>query len=334
MKTIGIRQADGSFYPILEEDTPGKKTLGLTTAKDNQTRVIVDMYRSENGTMEDAEYVDSLQIDNLVAHAKGSSEIKLNIGLDADGKLSAELIDPETGLTSSADVTLVNRTLEERLADTGSDFSLSDEKIEGADQTEEAADEDAGSNAGAFAAGAAAGAVAGGLLAAAMKKGSSDSEDAENVESTDAAESEETVAGDADSFTAETAETSDDSFDLPDFDTDVSSDVTSEIESASESSSETVTEESSSDSLDTFDLPDFDSDLADTTAESAETSETSDAFDITEPAESEETVAGDADSFASETAEASDDSFDLPDFDTDVSSDVTLESESVPESSS
>ena len=57
MKTIGIKLADGSFYPILNEGTPDKKTLDLTTAKDNQTTVMVDLYRSETGTMEDAEYV-------------------------------------------------------------------------------------------------------------------------------------------------------------------------------------------------------------------------------------------------------------------------------------
>ena len=56
MKTIGIKLADGTFYPVLEEGTPKKRMLDLTTAKDNQTKVQIDLYRSENGTMEDAEY--------------------------------------------------------------------------------------------------------------------------------------------------------------------------------------------------------------------------------------------------------------------------------------
>ena len=46
MKQIGIKLADGTFYPIMEEGKPVKKTLGLTTVNDNQTRVIVDVYRS------------------------------------------------------------------------------------------------------------------------------------------------------------------------------------------------------------------------------------------------------------------------------------------------
>ena len=124
MKQIGIKLADGTFYPIMEEGKPVKKTLGLTTVNDNQTRVIVDVYRSKTGTMEDAEYIDSLQIDNLVAHPNGTADINLNIGLDENNKLHAEMDDPETGATSTATVTLVSRTLEERLEPTNYDVKL------------------------------------------------------------------------------------------------------------------------------------------------------------------------------------------------------------------
>ena len=128
MKQIGIKLADGTFYPIMEEGKPVEKTLVLTTVNDNQTRVIVDVYRSKTGTMKDAEYVDSLQIDNLVAHPNGTADIKLNIGLDENNKLHAEMIDPETGGTSNANVTLVSRTLEERLEPTNYDVKPPPEK--------------------------------------------------------------------------------------------------------------------------------------------------------------------------------------------------------------
>lgn len=319
MKTIGIRQADGSFYSILEEENPGKKTLGLTTAKDNQTRVIVDLYRSHTGTMEDAEYVDSLQIDNLIAHAKGSSEIKLNIGLDEDGKLSAELIDPETGLTSSADVTLVNRTLEERLADTSSEVSVSDEKVDLSDlddlslpKSDSSAesevtktDDNSDDSGAAFAAGAAAGAVAGGLLAAAMKSEKSS-------ENNDAADSLDT--------TEDSGSDSLDSFDLPDFE---------QESSAAEGSDDTVVsagEDAESDSAvsatDDLDIPDF-SDLDSSTelnvTKAADGSENSsgdslDSFDLPDFEESSDT----ADSTESiETPKVEDNNFDFPDFGTD-----------------
>ena len=59
MKTIGIKLADGSFYPILEEGTAKTYQLDLTTVKDGQTKVQIDLYRSESGSMEDAQYVGS-----------------------------------------------------------------------------------------------------------------------------------------------------------------------------------------------------------------------------------------------------------------------------------
>ncbi len=124
MKQIGIKLADGSFYPIMEDGLSGSKKLGLTTVMDNQTKIVVDLYRSKNGTMEDAEYIDSLQIENLVAHPKVSMDIPLTIKLDENNKLSAELTDPETGAQSSADITLVSRTREERLEPTNYDIKM------------------------------------------------------------------------------------------------------------------------------------------------------------------------------------------------------------------
>ena len=96
MKSIGIKLADGSFYPILEEGKEGVKNLNLTTVQDNQTTVHVDLYRSETGTMEDAEYVDTLEIKNLNPHENGEPTLDLQIEVDADGKLSANIQDPET----------------------------------------------------------------------------------------------------------------------------------------------------------------------------------------------------------------------------------------------
>lgn len=147
MKTIGIKLADGSFYPVLEDNTPSEKKLELTTAHNNQTKVMVDLYRSATCSMDDAEYVDSLQIENLVARPNGEADIKFTISLDDDNQLSAKIVDSETGNESNTTITLVSRTLEERLV------------------TDEYGINDSNSNkASAVAAGAVA---AGGLLAAA-----------------------------------------------------------------------------------------------------------------------------------------------------------------------
>ena len=123
MRTVGIKLADGSFYPIMEEGSAQKKTLELTTANDNQTCVMVDLYRSKTCSMDDAEYIDTLKIENLNAHQNGEPSISFDVGLDEDGELSASIADPETGATSNSQITLVSRTAEERLV--ADDYSIS-----------------------------------------------------------------------------------------------------------------------------------------------------------------------------------------------------------------
>ena len=113
MKMIGIKLADGSFYPLLEEGVPAKKTLDLTTARDNQTAIIVDLYRSETNSMEGAEYAASLQIDNLVAQPNGEPDISFTVALDEENKLFAEINDGESGGRNTVTVSLVERPVSE-----------------------------------------------------------------------------------------------------------------------------------------------------------------------------------------------------------------------------
>ncbi|EPF26256.1 hypothetical protein HMPREF1221_01328 [Treponema socranskii subsp. paredis ATCC 35535] len=113
MKMIGIKLADGSFYPLLEEGVPAKKTLDLTTARDNQTAIIVDLYRSETNSMEGAEYAASLQIDNLVAQPNGEPDISFTVALDKDNKLFAEINDGKSGGRNTVTVSLVERAASE-----------------------------------------------------------------------------------------------------------------------------------------------------------------------------------------------------------------------------
>lgn len=189
MKKIGIKLADGSFYPIMEDGKASDKNLVLTTVKDNQTRVIVDMYRSKTDSMTDAEYIDSLQIDNLVEHPHGSAELSLNIALDENNELSATINDPETGASNSATVTLVSRTLEERLEPTN--YELVNKDADNIPQQKN-------DNTVAKVAGAAvAGAVGGGLLAHILKNQEQENKKAENTE----------IANEADNTMQEITET-------------------------------------------------------------------------------------------------------------------------------
>ena len=123
MKTIGIKLADGTFYPILEEGEAKSRALDVTTVKDNQTKVQIDLYRSESGSMEDAEYVDTLEVTNLKPHPNGEPDLHLSVSIDENKELKAEVIDAETGKKSEVQVQLVSRTLAERES-AGVDFSL------------------------------------------------------------------------------------------------------------------------------------------------------------------------------------------------------------------
>lgn len=116
MKSIGIKLADGTFYPVMKDGSVEKKALDVTTVQDNQTKVQIDLYRSETDSMDDAEYVDTLEITNLNPHTQGVPSLHLNLSVDENNHLQAEVRDPETGKASSTNVTLVSRTLEERNA--------------------------------------------------------------------------------------------------------------------------------------------------------------------------------------------------------------------------
>lgn len=95
--TIGIKIADGSYYPVLEDDFTGTKRLTLTTVKDEQDRVQIDLYRGEGRTLARATYVGSLTIENIPPAPQGEPEIELILGIDADGELTAEASDRSTG---------------------------------------------------------------------------------------------------------------------------------------------------------------------------------------------------------------------------------------------
>lgn len=132
MKSIGIKLADGTFYPLLEEGNPEKRTLDLTTVMDNQTKVQVEVYRTESGSLEDAEYIDTLEIKNLRPHENGEPTLCLAIDVDENNELSAEIRDPETGKKSEIQVTLQSRTLAEQKNNSleEEDVTISDNDLE------------------------------------------------------------------------------------------------------------------------------------------------------------------------------------------------------------
>ena len=95
--TIGIKIANGDFYPLTEENLPSRKKIVLTTAHDGQSGVQIDLFRSISKTMLDAQYIGSLVVDNINPGLKGEASIEMIISSDSDGNISADAYDINAG---------------------------------------------------------------------------------------------------------------------------------------------------------------------------------------------------------------------------------------------
>jgi len=98
---IGIKLADGSFYPILEDDTRQKKRLTLTAARDGQTSAQIDLLRRDENS---EQYVGCLVLEDLPA--EGSTELELVVGLDGAGTVDARISDTSGAQYQSLSVSL------------------------------------------------------------------------------------------------------------------------------------------------------------------------------------------------------------------------------------
>jgi len=94
---IGIKIANGEFYPLIEENSSIKKKMVLTTACDNQNSVQIDLFRSIRNVMNDAQYIGSLVIGNIKPKPKGVPSIELVISSDSRGDIIAEAVDLDRG---------------------------------------------------------------------------------------------------------------------------------------------------------------------------------------------------------------------------------------------
>ena len=115
---IGIKIANGDFYPILEENSSVKKRLILTTVHDNQPSVQIDLYRSAVSSMTDAQYIGSLVIERIKAKPKGEPSIEMVISSNKNGDITAEAIDLDTSAGGQHCVLTVSlRSLDETARD-------------------------------------------------------------------------------------------------------------------------------------------------------------------------------------------------------------------------
>jgi nucleoid-associated protein YgaU len=140
--TIGIKIADGSYYPVLSEGFTGTKRLTLTTVKDGQDRVQIDLYRGEGHILDNAQYIGSLIIENIPPASQGEPEIELILGLGADGELTAEASDRSTGESQTFSIGM--RTLEQDETYEVPDFAVEPREPEDAAESEPSGEPDDG----------------------------------------------------------------------------------------------------------------------------------------------------------------------------------------------
>ncbi|MFW5743352.1 MAG: Hsp70 family protein [Spirochaetota bacterium] len=123
---IAVQIANGTFVPVLNTSSAKRRRLVLTTVRDNQTNVKIDLFRGSDESMSDPEYVGSLVIDNLEPAEKGSADISVLLGVDENGSLNATATDTKSGEYQSLSVGL--EELEQDGYDVP-DFQLSDEEL-------------------------------------------------------------------------------------------------------------------------------------------------------------------------------------------------------------
>ena len=103
---IGIRVADGSYFPVLEAGFTGQKRLVLTTVEDEQTRLQIDFYQGEEGGEAPGEYIGSLVLEDIETAARGEPEIELRLSVDEAGGFRAKATDLGRGESQSLSVNL------------------------------------------------------------------------------------------------------------------------------------------------------------------------------------------------------------------------------------
>ena len=124
--TIGIKLANGEFYPILEENSQEKKRLVLTTVHDNQRSIQIDLFRSSSRTMTDAFYIGSLVMEKIKSELKGQPSIELIIASSTNGDITADALDLDVGTEGRQTLSVSLKSLDE----VKQDYIISDSDLE------------------------------------------------------------------------------------------------------------------------------------------------------------------------------------------------------------
>ncbi|GAB4365483.1 MAG: hypothetical protein Kow009_02290 [Spirochaetales bacterium] len=99
---IGLKLADGRFFPILEETERIAKRVVLTTVHEGQTQVKVDLYRGDVESESSSwEYIASLVLEHVHPASDGTPQLELILRLVDTSTLDARLRDEGSGESQS-----------------------------------------------------------------------------------------------------------------------------------------------------------------------------------------------------------------------------------------
>ena len=94
MAQLGITLADGSFFPISDDQAPIRRRVVLATASDHQNQVRLRVLRRDESG--DA-VVGTVALEGITDIPEGQAELELVLALDDAGNVSAQLTDPVGG---------------------------------------------------------------------------------------------------------------------------------------------------------------------------------------------------------------------------------------------
>jgi hypothetical protein len=113
MAKVGIKLANGNFYPILDENSFAAKKLVLTTVRDGQTAAQIDFYRNDE-TVDDMQYIGTLVVDDFMQRYAGETSIDLRVQAAGNGLILAEAEETDSaGGTQTLEIDLNSLNMED-----------------------------------------------------------------------------------------------------------------------------------------------------------------------------------------------------------------------------
>jgi hypothetical protein len=129
---VAVQVADGNFVPVLNTSSKTRKRLVVTTVRDNQTDVQIELYRGSDESMQDAQYVGSLVIKNIEAAPAGEADVTVLTGVDDSGNLNVTATNTANGEYQSLSVSLEDLSAEGPMA--MPDFAIAQEDDDSLDE--------------------------------------------------------------------------------------------------------------------------------------------------------------------------------------------------------